>query len=179
MIGKKRFLGDLIQFSLSKFDIILGMNQLTADGAHIDCKALKVILKDSKGRKVYFHGERTKPKKCIISSMKTCKMLTKGCIGYWCYALKVQGDEVRVENIPVVCEFSDVFPEEFLGLPPQWKIDFEIKLVPSAHPISKTPYRMAPTELKELKVPLEEYYKKDSLGRVYLPGAHSLLIQCH
>jgi len=57
MIGEGRFLGDLIQFNLSEFDIILGMNWLTTHGRHIDCKALKVILKDSKGRKVYFHGE--------------------------------------------------------------------------------------------------------------------------
>ena len=60
-IGEKRFLGDLIQFNLSEFDIILGMNWLTTHEAHIDCKALKVIMKDSKGRKVYFYGERTKP----------------------------------------------------------------------------------------------------------------------
>ena len=124
MIGEKRFLGDLIQFNLSEFDIILGMNWLTTHEAHIDCKALKVILKDSKGRKVYFHGERTKPEKRIISAMKACKMLRKECVGYWCYALEVKDDEVRVGDIPIVCEFPDVFPEELPGLPPQREIDF-------------------------------------------------------
>ena len=48
MTGKKRFPGDVIEF-----DVILGMNCLTAHGTHIDCKALKVILKDLRGRKVY------------------------------------------------------------------------------------------------------------------------------
>ena len=46
-------------------------------------------------------------------------MLRKGCVGYSCYALEVQDNEVRVEDIPVVCEFPDVFPEELPGLPPQ------------------------------------------------------------
>jgi len=100
------------------------MNWLTTHEARIDCKALKVILKYSKGRKVYFHGEQTMLEKRIISAMKACKMLRKGCVGYWCYALEVKEDEVRVEDIPIVCEFPDVFPEELPGLPPQREIDF-------------------------------------------------------
>jgi len=99
------------------------MNWLAAYGAHIDCKALQVILKDSMGRKVYFHGERTKQEKCIISAMKACKMLRKGRVGYWCYALEVQDDEIRVEDIPVVCEFPDVFPKELLGLNKSQKLN--------------------------------------------------------
>ena len=79
-------------------------------------------------------------------------MLRKGCVGYCCYALEVKDDDVRVGDIPIVCEFPDVFPEELPGLPPQREIDFEIEIIPGAHPISKAPYRMAPTELKELKV---------------------------
>ena len=178
MLGERRFLGDLIQFNLSEFDIILGMNWLTTHEAHIDCKALKVILKDSKGRKVYFHGERTKPKKRIISTMKACKMLRKGCVGYWCYTLEVKDDEVRVEDIPIVCEFPEVFPEELLGLPPQRKIDFEIELVPGTHPISKAPYRMAPTELKDLKVQLEELLQKGFIRpSVSLWGAPILFVK--
>jgi len=102
MIEERRFLGDLIQFNLSEFDIILGMNWFPTHGAHIDYKALKVILKDSKGRKVYFHGERTKPEKRIISALKAYKMLRKGFVGYWCYALEVKDDEVRVGDIPIV-----------------------------------------------------------------------------
>jgi len=58
--------------------------------------------------------------------------------------------------IPGVCEFEDVFPEELLELPPQRKIDFGIELIPDAQPISKAPYRMALTELKKLKLQLDE-----------------------
>jgi len=87
--------------------------------------------------------------------MKARKMLRKGCVGYWCYALEVK-EEVKEEDIPVVCEFPYVFPEELPGLPLQWEIDFEIELILGAQPIFKAPYRMAPTELKELKTKLKK-----------------------
>ena len=88
--------------------------------------------------------------------MKASKLLYQGCIGYWCYAIDTQTKEEKAENIPVVCEFEDVFPKELPGLPPQREIDFWIELTPSAQPISKVLYCMAPTELKELKIQLDE-----------------------
>ena len=54
----------------------------------------------------------------------------------------------RLEDIPVVREFSDVFPEDLPGIPPDREIDFQIELAPGTEPISKAPYRMAPLELK-------------------------------
>ena len=68
---------------------------MTADGAHIDCKALRVILRDSRGQKACFYGERTKKENRLISAMKACEMLRKGCVGYWCYASEVKEEEVR------------------------------------------------------------------------------------
>ncbi|WVZ53003.1 hypothetical protein U9M48_003997 [Paspalum notatum var. saurae] len=65
-----------------------------------------------------------------------------------------------IEKIPVVSEFSDVFPEELLGLPPDRDVEFAIELVPSTAPVSRRPYRMAPNELKELKVQLQEQLDK-------------------
>ena len=53
-------------------------------------------------------------------------------------------------------EFTDVFPEELPGLPPQRDIEFTIDLEPGTAPISKAPYRMAPAEMKELKAQLDE-----------------------
>jgi len=67
---------------------------------------------------------------------------------------------VKLEDIPVVKEFSDVFPAEIPGLPPKKEIDFEIELEPSARPISKPLYRMAPAELRELKIQLEDLLQK-------------------
>uniref|UniRef100_A0A2N9I7U4 RNA-directed DNA polymerase n=1 Tax=Fagus sylvatica TaxID=28930 RepID=A0A2N9I7U4_FAGSY len=66
----------------------------------------------------------------------------------------------RIEDIPVVREFPDVFPEDLPGLPPDREVEFSIDLVPGTAPISKAPYRMAPAELKELKGQLEELLDK-------------------
>ena len=58
----------------------------------------------------------------------------------------------RIEDVLVVCEFIDVFPDDLPGLPPDRVIEFKIKLVPGTAPISRRPYRMPPNELAELKV---------------------------
>ena len=58
---------------------------------------------------------------------------------------------MEIEDIHVVREFPDVFPEDLPGLPPDREVEFSIDLVPGTTPISKAPYRMAPAELKELK----------------------------
>jgi hypothetical protein len=65
-----------------------------------------------------------------------------------------------MEEIPVVQEFIDIFPEDFPGLPPDREIEFSIDLIPGATPISKAPYRMAPAELKELKTQIQELLGK-------------------
>ena len=59
-----------------------------------------------------------------------------------------------------VCDHPDVFPEELPELPPHREIEFAIDLVPCATPASITPYRMAPVELKELKLRLQELLEK-------------------
>ena len=87
---------------------------------------------------------------------------------------------MKVGNIPVVCEFPDVFLEELPGLPPQREIDFKIELIPGAQPISKVPYRMAPTELKELKTQLDELLQKGFIKPSVSPwGAPVLLSLIH
>ena len=63
-------------------------------------------------------------------------------------------------DIPVVCEFPDVFPDELPGLPPDRDVEFKIELLPGIAPISRRPYRMPPNELAELKVQLQEHLEK-------------------
>ena len=60
-----------------------------------------------------------------------------------------------LENIPVVCEYPDVFPEELPSMPPDREVEFVIELKPGTAPISRQPYRMPPNELKELKKQLK------------------------
>ena len=60
----------------------------------------------------------------------------------------------------IVAEFPDIFPDELPGLPPEREVEFRINLVPGVVPIAKSPYRLAPTELNELKKQLEELLEK-------------------
>jgi hypothetical protein len=66
----------------------------------------------------------------------------------------------RLEDTPVVREFADVFPGELPGMPVDRELEFVIELEPGVRPISKTPYRMAPAELKELKIQLQDLLSK-------------------
>ena len=60
----------------------------------------------------------------------------------------------------MIKEFPNVFPEESLGLPPERKVDLSIEVAHEMAPISRAPYRMTPTELKELKTQLQELLNK-------------------
>jgi len=60
--------------------------------------------------------------------------------------------DFRIEDIPVVCEYADVFSDDLPGMPPDRDIEFFIELQPGTVPISKRPYRMSPKELVELKI---------------------------
>ncbi|KAL5773478.1 hypothetical protein ACOSQ2_013402 [Xanthoceras sorbifolium] len=82
------------------------------------------------------------------------------CQGYLVYAIEMRGSEARLEDISVVREFPDVYPEDLLGLPPDREVEFQIELAPETEPISKAPYRMAPSEMKELKVQIKELLNK-------------------
>ena len=78
--------------------------------------------------------------------------MRKGCEAYLAYVIYTVKARPSVSDIPTVGDFSDVFPEEFPGLPPQREIEFAIDVVPGATSASITLYRMASVELKELKL---------------------------
>ena len=95
-------------------------------------------------------------------------MLKKGCKGYLATARDTQQGELKLEDIFVVREFLDVFLEDLSGLPPDRKIEFSIDLLPGSSPVSKTLYRMAPAELRELKEQLQELLDKGFTFRAHV-----------
>jgi hypothetical protein len=66
----------------------------------------------------------------------------------------------NLEDIPVACEFPDVFPNDMPGMPPDREVKFTIKLQPGMTPVSRQPYKMTPKELTELKIQLKELLDK-------------------
>ncbi|XP_028121648.1 uncharacterized protein LOC114318878 [Camellia sinensis] len=96
----------------------------------------------------------------LISFIKARKLSRKGYQGYLCYVMTEPSVNARVETIPVVCEFPDVFPNDLPRELINREIEFTIEVIPGTQLISKTPYIMSTTELKELKVQLQELLDK-------------------
>ncbi|GKF88660.1 hypothetical protein Tco_0259537, partial [Tanacetum coccineum] len=64
--------------------------------------------------------------------------------------------EKRLEDVPVIRDFPEVFPDELPGLPPLRQVEFRIDLIPGDAPVARAPYRLAPSEMKELSKKLQE-----------------------
>ncbi|XP_016705283.1 uncharacterized protein [Gossypium hirsutum] len=96
----------------------------------------------------------------VISSMSAQKCLRKGCKAYLAFVMITNESELKVESVPVVSEYMDVFSEELPRLPPNREVKFGIKLMLGTTPISIAPCRIAPNELKELKLQLQELTDK-------------------
>ncbi|KAJ4966099.1 hypothetical protein NE237_017948 [Protea cynaroides] len=125
------------------------------------CAEKKLTFKDKEGAE--FHFSETKlprKRKLILSALKAKKCLEKGAVGYLVSVVNLTKEAPRMEDSDVVRDYPDVFPEELPGLPPDRATEFVIDLIPGAAPVLKAPYRMAPTELKELKVKLQELLDK-------------------
>ncbi|GKF65841.1 hypothetical protein Tco_0192358, partial [Tanacetum coccineum] len=71
-----------------------------------------------------------------------------------------KSEKKRLEDVPIVKDFPYVFPEDFPGLPPTRQVEFQIDLIPGAAPVARAPYRLAPSEMKELLEQLKELSDK-------------------
>ena len=96
----------------------------------------------------------------VILAMQARQFLEKGCEAFLALVLDSEMGQVKLEDIPVVKEFPNVFPKELSGLPPEREVDLSIEILPGKAPISRELYRMAPNELKELKIQLQELLDK-------------------
>jgi hypothetical protein len=115
-------------------DVIMGMNWMNKMGVVIDVGSRTISLKEPVGEDTF---QVVLPWRIDLGSMT--------------YAVQT----TRLAEIPVVCEFSDVFSDELPGLPPDRDVEFAIELIPGIPPISRKPYQMPPNELAKLKVRLK------------------------
>ena len=144
----------------------------------MDCLKREVRFSRPGEPDVTFYGVRKMLPMSMISVLKANKMLRKTCQGYLAYATESEYPEISLEEVPVVREYPDVFPKDLQGLPLDREIEFEIELAPGTEPISIAPYRMAPTEMKELKIQMEELVRKGFIRPSTSPwGAHVLFVK--
>ena len=76
----------------------------------------------------------------LISAITARKMLRKGCQGYLALVRDTTAEKTSISDVPVACEFPDVFPDELPGLPPHREIEFRIDMVSDTALISVPPY---------------------------------------
>ena len=160
VIQAREFLADLITLPFIEFDLILGKDWLTKHRAIVDCGQKTVVLRCPDQSEVIIQGIRSSVLSNVISAMQERRFIRKGYEAFLALILDSKRGQVELEKIPVVREFSDVFPEELPGIPPEKEVELSIEIVPGTAPVSRAPYRMAPTELKELKVQLQELLDK-------------------
>jgi hypothetical protein len=127
-------LADLAVLPSHRIDVILGMDWLTKHNGVISCTDKTILLTDHQGKSVSCKAQPPTKDPMVFS--------------------------LAAESISVVEEFMDVFPEELPGMPPEREVEFYIDLIPGTAPIAKRPYRMAPTELPELKLQIIELQQK-------------------
>ncbi|KAJ8761702.1 hypothetical protein K2173_004478 [Erythroxylum novogranatense] len=108
--------------------VTVGMDTLERYNARLDCKQKTVEFELDDGRRVVFTGDKKTSPLRIVSAMTAKKMMRKGCEAFLAYVVDTRVDRGKLEDISVVREFSDVFPEELPGLPPPSKIEFPIEL---------------------------------------------------
>ncbi|GJV54107.1 putative reverse transcriptase domain-containing protein [Tanacetum coccineum] len=131
---------DLIHFGHGSFDVIIGMDRLSNYKAEIICHEKVVRIPQPDGKVLRVLGERPEEKARLLMSAKA--------------------SDKKQEEIVVVRDFTEVFPDDISGLPPLWEIEFWIDLIPEAIPIAKSPYHLAPSELEELSGQLKELQDK-------------------
>jgi hypothetical protein len=137
-LGSNLIKTDLILLNLEGMDILLGMDWMTRHRVSLDIssRAVDIDSPDNRATILYL------PQREYINS----------CV----YAI----ERIKLNDIPIVCQYPDVFPDDFSGMPPDRDIEFVIELQPGTAPISKRPYLMPPNELAELKVQLQDLLDK-------------------
>ena len=142
----------------------------------MDCFTKKIVFKKVGYPKQEFEGDRRILPMCVISALEAKKLLHKGCEAYLAHVIDKSPSEVTLDNVLVVCEFPHVFSKDLLSLPPNRGLEFGIELFLGLASVFIPPYRMAPTELKELKTQLQDLVKKGFIRPSVLPWSASVCL---
>nr|GEX39869.1 putative reverse transcriptase domain-containing protein [Tanacetum cinerariifolium] len=113
-----------------------------------------------KNKTLVVKGDRCPSQLKVISCIKVRKYVEKSFQLSLAQVIEKEPTKKRLQDVPVIRDFPEVFPDDLPGLPPPRQVEFRIKLVPGAAPVARTPYRLAPSELKELSNQLKELSKK-------------------
>ncbi|KAJ9545394.1 hypothetical protein OSB04_025101 [Centaurea solstitialis] len=150
----------LILIPMESLDVVLGWYWMIRNKVKIDCEQKMVRIKLPDGRTAVVYGAKRNRSTSLISVIKANRCIRKGCVWFMAYVVDSKKDKLEVKDVEVVRDYPEVFPEDLVSLPPDREIEFRIDLVPGATPIAKAPYRLAPSELKEMLAQLQELLDK-------------------
>jgi hypothetical protein len=143
---------NLVVLPMFSYNVILKMDWLMKYSAIIDCVLKQVMLMPWGEGKVTYVGLRARSLPPTILTVQARKLIVGGDQAFLAFVVApTKQAKKNMEDIPVVCEYPDVFLADYSGLPPPREVEFGIECMPGTNPISKAPYRMASSELKELK----------------------------
>ncbi|GJU38654.1 putative reverse transcriptase domain-containing protein [Tanacetum coccineum] len=174
---------DLMPVELGSFNVIIGMDWLANHHAVIVCDE-KIVRIPYGNEVIIVQGDSSdkgkKSKLSIISCTKMQKYIKRGCPIFLTQITKKEtedkSEEKRLEVVPIVREFPEVFPKDLPGLPPLRQVEFQINLVSGAAPVARAPYRLAPSELQELSTQLQELSDKGFIRPSSSPWGALVLI---
>ncbi|GJR20778.1 putative reverse transcriptase domain-containing protein [Tanacetum coccineum] len=176
---------DLMPVELGSFDVIIGMDWLAKYHAVVVCDE-KIISIPFGNEILIVRGDKSnnrhESRLNIISYTKTQKYLPKGCQVFLAHITAKKAEDKsakkRLEDVPIVRDLLEVFPEDLPGIPPARQVEFHIDLIPGAAPIARAPYRLAPSEMKELSDQLQKLFDKGFIRPSSLPwGAPVLFVK--
>ncbi|TYK30559.1 Transposon Ty3-G Gag-Pol polyprotein [Cucumis melo var. makuwa] len=168
----------LVKEVLHNCEVLVEGKGLLVDLIPLELQRKEVVFRKPGFAEVVVRGMRKAVSRSLISVLKAGKLLRKGCIAFLAHIVVVQREKLKLEDVPVVKEFLDVFPDDLSGLPPDREIEFTIELLPGTTPISQAPYRMSPSELKDLKMQLQELVDKGYIRPSVSPwGAPMLFVK--
>ncbi|GKD64428.1 putative reverse transcriptase domain-containing protein [Tanacetum coccineum] len=158
---------NLMPIELGSFDAIIGMDWLAKYQTVIVC-AEKIIRIPWRNKTLIIHGDGSnhgnRTRLNIISCTKAQKYMEKGFPIFLAHIIAKEVEDKsgkkRLEDVPIVQDFPEVFLEDFSGFPPTRQVEFQIDLVPGAAPIARALYRLAPSKIKELSEQLKELSDK-------------------
>nr|GFB96884.1 putative reverse transcriptase domain-containing protein [Tanacetum cinerariifolium] len=158
---------NLMPVELGSFDAIIGMDWLAKYQAVIAC-AENIVRIPWGNKTLIIHGDGSNQgnatRLSIILCTKTEKYVMKGFPVFLAHIttkeVEDKSEKKRLEDVPIVRNFLEVFLEDLPGLPPTRPVEFQIDLVPGAAPVARAPYRLAPSEMKELAEQLKDLYDK-------------------
>ncbi|KAI3728937.1 hypothetical protein L6452_17582 [Arctium lappa] len=171
----KKFSINLMPMVIGGFDVVVNMDWLTENQAEIVCSKKLIRLPVSSGEMVVIYGERRKGDVGVITMAKARKCLVKGCSSFLAYVTDAKLEKMKLENVKMVREFPNVFPDDLPGLPPDRQIESQIELIPGATPIARAPYRLVPSEMQEMMDQLQEFLEKGFIRLSSSPWGASVL----